>query len=395
MFNNICTTFRALEALMVDGGPEFDNNVVCEACVVHNVELQIVPGYSPWINGLMEGMNAKLLGRLKRLCSPDLVEDKYNVMDLPTLWPDHLEEAIEFLNNCILPNLKFSPNELLLGIVINTKHTPANQAEEEVLTHEVEVQMAYVEQQWCGYAHTLSHAHKWKLIFDRKLLSWAPKEVIFKAGQLVQVYQSHSDFTFKAERKMEPKWSAPWRITSRDWNSYKLETLEGLPIGNRFSSWQLWRFIPCSGTALHAAQEAIEKLWGKQEAKEDKVIDKEEGIIIDNDRNETWEDINWPWLLINTGHIQSPTSFVYIWELSFDHFFIFPCLPHNYVICIHTARFNQPYVAHRMDCFNLHFLGSSHPCLHGMETLSCFWITSRNPWHWANRASQVCWPRAG
>jgi hypothetical protein len=53
-FNNICTTFRAPEALMVDGGPEFDNNAVCKACAVHNVKLWIVPGYSPWINGLME-----------------------------------------------------------------------------------------------------------------------------------------------------------------------------------------------------------------------------------------------------------------------------------------------------------------------------------------------------
>jgi hypothetical protein len=87
-----------------------------------------------------------------------------------------------------------------------------------------------------GYAHILTHAHKWKLAFDRKLLAQAPREVIFKAGQLVQVYRSDLDFTFKAERKMEPKWSAPRRVTSRDHNSYKLETLEGLPISNRFSS---------------------------------------------------------------------------------------------------------------------------------------------------------------
>jgi len=100
-----------------------------------------------WINGLIEGMNAKLLGRLKRLCSPDLGEDEYNAMDVPASWPDHLEEAIECPNNCILPNLKFSPNELILGIVINTKHTPADQTDKEVSTDEVEVQMAYVEQQ--------------------------------------------------------------------------------------------------------------------------------------------------------------------------------------------------------------------------------------------------------
>ena len=121
-----CTTFTAPEAFMVDGGSEFDNDALCEACATRNVELRIVPGYSPWINGLIEGMNAKLLGRLKRLCSPDLGEDEYNAMDVPASWSDHLKEAIEFLNNCILPNLKFSPNELLLGIIINTKRTPAD-----------------------------------------------------------------------------------------------------------------------------------------------------------------------------------------------------------------------------------------------------------------------------
>jgi hypothetical protein len=291
-FNNIYTTFTAPEAFMVDGGREFDNNAVHEACAIRNVELQVVPGYSPWINGLIEGMNAKLLGRLKRLCSPDLGEDEYNTMDVPASWPDHLEEAVEFLNNCILPNLKFSPNELLLGIVINTKRTPAEQTEEEVSADEVEVQMAYVEQQQLdGYAHISSHAHKWKLVFDRKVLSRAPREVIFKAGQLVQVYRSDLDFTFKAEQKMEPKWSAPRQVTSRDRNSYKLETLEGLPIGNRFSSRRLRRFIPRTGTMLHEAQTAIEKLRGDQEAKEDIVQEEVKRIVIEEDGDIEWEDV--------------------------------------------------------------------------------------------------------
>ena len=194
------------------------------------------------------------------------------------------EAAVEDINNQLLPNLKFSPNELLLGLVINTKHTTPDNLEEEVSAAEVDIQLAYIEQQRTdGYDHILSHAHKRKLAFDRKLLSRAPKEVIFKAGQLVQVYRSDLDFTFKAKRKMEPKWSAPRRITSRDRNSYKLETLEGLPIGNRFSSRHLRRFIPRNSTALHEAQEAIEMLWGKQEAKEDKVMNDEERTIIDED----------------------------------------------------------------------------------------------------------------
>jgi hypothetical protein len=247
--------------------------------VMHALHAMLNSEYSPWINGLVEGMNAKLLGRLKRLCALDLGEDEYNAMELPASWPDHLEAAVEDINNQLLPNLKFLPNELLLGLVINTKRTTLDNLEEEVSAAEVDVQLAYVEQQHMdGYDHILSHAHQRKLAFDRKLLSRAPKEVIFKAGQLVQVYQSDLDFTFKVERKMEPKWSAPRRVTSRDRNSYKLETLEGLPIGNRFSSRRLRRFIPRNGTALHEAQEAIKKIRGKQEAEEDKVMDAEEGI---------------------------------------------------------------------------------------------------------------------
>jgi hypothetical protein len=214
-FNNICTTFTNPEALMVDGGAEFDNNALRDACAARGVELRVVPGYSPWINGLVEGMNAKLLGRLKRLCAPDLGEDEYDVMDIPASWPDHLEPAVEAINNGCLPNLKFSPNELLLGLVINTTRTTLDNVEEDVSAAEVDVQMAYVKQQHMnGYDCILSHANKWKLAFDRKLLSRAPKEVIFKAGQLVQVYRSNLDFTFKAERKMEPKWSAPRQVTS-------------------------------------------------------------------------------------------------------------------------------------------------------------------------------------
>src|SRR4051812_33034948 len=151
--NNICSTFTSPKALMVDGGPKFDNNAVHKMCTSCNIELRIIPGYSPWINGLVEGMNAKLLGRLKQLCSPNLGKDEYNAMDVPASWPDHLEAAIKAINNGILSNLKFSPNELLLGLVINTDHTPPNCTEDKVSAEDVDIQMAYVDQQCIdGYA---------------------------------------------------------------------------------------------------------------------------------------------------------------------------------------------------------------------------------------------------
>lgn len=129
--NDIASTFPSPEGLMADGGPEFNNQEVREWCEKKGVTLHIVPAYSPWVNGLLEGMNSKLLGRLKRMCAPDLGEDKYEAMgweDLPKNWPDHLEAAVEALNNRILPHLRYSPNELLLGLVINSKRTPVAQA---------------------------------------------------------------------------------------------------------------------------------------------------------------------------------------------------------------------------------------------------------------------------
>jgi len=40
--------------------------------------------------------------------------------NLPKAWPDHLERAVRILNWRILPALKFSPKEIMLGLRILT-----------------------------------------------------------------------------------------------------------------------------------------------------------------------------------------------------------------------------------------------------------------------------------
>jgi hypothetical protein len=69
------------------------------------------------------------------------------------------------------------------------------------------------------------------------------------------------DYTFLAIRKLERKWSAPRRIIGQTKNSYKLETLEGLPIGGRF--------IPRYGTSPQEAQRAVEEALGLAEEEAD------------------------------------------------------------------------------------------------------------------------------
>ena len=78
-----------------------------------------------------------------------------------------------------------------------------------------------------GYAEAVVHAMKRKSWFDRSVLARKPGEVIFSTGQLVQVYRSDLDETFKTERKLLPKWSPPYRVVSRMLNSYVLEMLKG------------------------------------------------------------------------------------------------------------------------------------------------------------------------
>ncbi|KAG2743091.1 hypothetical protein P692DRAFT_201809315 [Suillus brevipes Sb2] len=100
---------------------------------------------------------------------------------------------------------------------------------------------------------------KRKAAFDKRILQRAPGEVLFKPGQLVQVYRSDLDYTFKTERKLLPKWSVPRRITSRLRNLYKLETLEGVPLQGEYSARRLRAFTPRTGTTLAKKQEEYEK----------------------------------------------------------------------------------------------------------------------------------------
>ena len=123
IFNN----FTVPETFMTDGGWYFDNEQVKTYCAKWSCKHHIIAAYSPWINGLIEGTNKLLLHVLKCLCAPDLSEDTAmdnNWEKLPKTWPDHLDEAVHALNNCLLPALKYMLKELLLGLVIDTKPTP-------------------------------------------------------------------------------------------------------------------------------------------------------------------------------------------------------------------------------------------------------------------------------
>ena len=253
--------FVPAETFMTDGGKHFDNNEVRSLCNKWGTTTHIVSAYSPWVNGLVEGTNKILLHVLKRLCAPDLGEDEQSLAkpeNTPRNLPDHLDDAIQIINSRLLPALKFSPKELLFGLVVNTPPTDVSTASAPVTPDETATQMAYVAQQRLdGYAEMVAHAIKRKSAFDKRVLAHKPGEVTFSKGQLVQIYRSDLDYTFKTDRKLLPKWSSPQRVVERNLNSYTLEKLDGTPIAGLFSARRLREFIPREGTDLAREQAAI------------------------------------------------------------------------------------------------------------------------------------------
>lgn len=144
---------------MADSGSHFASHDVAEWCLQHGSRYEQVAAYSPWVNGLLEGTNGKLLSHLKRLCAPNLGKDEYMKMlsfeHLPQNWPLHFYMAIEQLNRHILPAYKFSPDELCLGTVVNTTETPLAVSSTELAEVSIHIQNQYVAQQHLdAYSHS-------------------------------------------------------------------------------------------------------------------------------------------------------------------------------------------------------------------------------------------------
>jgi hypothetical protein len=66
---------------------------------------------------------------------------------MPKSWLDHLDDVVHALNYQLLPALKFSPKELLLGLISNTPTMNIEESTTTLRTSEVLAQIAYIKQQ--------------------------------------------------------------------------------------------------------------------------------------------------------------------------------------------------------------------------------------------------------
>ena len=215
---NIFHNFALSETFMTDGASHFKCEEVEKFCEGWGTKTHVVAAYSPWVNGLVEGTNKLLLDILARLCTPKLGKDGWNSLkweDLPRTWMDHFDRAIRILNWHILPSLKFSPKELLLGLVVNTVNTPLEASASLLLPQDIDVHFAYaVQQQLNGYSQAVQHAVCRKAAFDKKVINSWGGQVMFTREQLMQVHRSDLTHTISTEKKLTPMWSPPHHVTS-------------------------------------------------------------------------------------------------------------------------------------------------------------------------------------
>jgi hypothetical protein len=146
------------------------------------------------------------------------------------------------MNARLLPSVKYSPQELMFGKVVNTPATPIAMAATALLVDKAAIHMAYVEQQrqrLDGYSNRIVYAMGSKAAFNRKVLVSRAGIVTFTQGQLVQVHRSDLTHTMSNDRKLTVRWSEPHRVKTRILNSYKLEMVDGIAMDGTFSSRRL------------------------------------------------------------------------------------------------------------------------------------------------------------
>ncbi|KZV85346.1 hypothetical protein EXIGLDRAFT_598675, partial [Exidia glandulosa HHB12029] len=118
-----------------DGGSHFDCAEVHDFCTSRGIQYSKTPPYAPWANGLVEDCNRILLGRLRRYCQPDFIEDETGMSleemakRMPANWPDFFDRALADMNSRMLPSLGYATRELIFGMTLLDRPAEASAAQ--------------------------------------------------------------------------------------------------------------------------------------------------------------------------------------------------------------------------------------------------------------------------
>jgi hypothetical protein len=155
-------------------------------------------------------------------------ESAIDKTEVPAAWPTHIAKAVELLNNRILPSLKYSPREIMLGMLLQPRPMPILAAAADkgrLPSNEEHVALAEILRSDAN-GSAEDHAVVRKAAFDKGIR----QPTSFKPGSLVQVYDSKLDGSHETSAKLAPRWSAPRQVVKQVTGSYTLQTLEGKTI---------------------------------------------------------------------------------------------------------------------------------------------------------------------
>jgi transposase InsO family protein len=245
--------FATPSSFMADGGTHFNNGDVQSFCTENGVQHITTAAYAPWCNGLIEHTNQLLLGRLRRLCAPNI--DEYVESDtpidpesMPNSWPLHFDEALRQINDRIRPSILRSPRELLFGLALTPEHKQPD-IHEDTSIDLVDVNLTLADAlRMNAHLLQLETTERQKSAWDNRIPATE-----FTVNDLVQFYDSRYDTSYKSINKLIPRWSKPHIITGKSLNSYSLSTLHGTAIPGSFHSRRLRTYIPLRGTDLDAS----------------------------------------------------------------------------------------------------------------------------------------------
>lgn len=266
----IVDNYASPDSFMADGGSHFRNELVDEFCKENRIHHITTPAYAPWCNRLIEGLNKLLLGRLRRLCVPDLdtavdENEPYNAEDLPTKWPLFFGEAIR-------PTTGRTPRELLFALALTPDHvsspedvlpTPDESQIHTTLDSTLPTSIENIEHNTALAERLRTSAHQLQFetaAHQKALWDEHTPAVAFEVGDLVQWYDSAKDGNCKTVNKLAPRWSKPHIIAGKSLNSYSLSHINGTTIPGQFASYRLHKYTPLRGSDLHQGLPTTETL---------------------------------------------------------------------------------------------------------------------------------------
>ncbi|GLB35233.1 putative retrotransposable element Tf2 155 kDa protein type 1-like [Lyophyllum shimeji] len=177
-----------MDIFMADGGSHFKNHEVKDFCDELGITHITTAAYAP----------------LKCLCAPNhnnaMDEDDVDPTTIPANWPNHFDEAIRQLNDRILPALNTTLRELLFGLRLRPDNPPSLTTQPTTIT-DVQTNFTLSDNfHMDAHLRALQDAECCKESFDKTSLL-----TTFNNSNLVQVYDSASDFNHKAINKIALK----------------------------------------------------------------------------------------------------------------------------------------------------------------------------------------------